>query len=160
LISLLPAAGLAAEVVLPATALERDALVTAIYRTNGQATGKGTLFLRWTDILGRVVEERQIPVELTDESEIRYPLDMRRAVAMANTLTARFTFDGVNQRGPVHREENATVDFVANFPSGLGGTTRSSCGRARGPSALRSSRPWASTPPSSAANPKRLPLLC
>src|SRR5208337_2444327 len=77
LFCLLPAAAFAAQIVLPAPALERDAPVTAIYLTNGQATGKGTLTVRWADILGRVVEERQIPVELTDEFEIRFPLDLR-----------------------------------------------------------------------------------
>src|ERR1017187_1607233 len=116
LVFLLPAAGLAAEIVLPARAMERDAPVTAIYRTNGQATGKGTISVRWTDILGRVVEERQIPVELTDESEIRFALDLRRAIAVSNTLEAKFSFDGVNQRGKDHREESATVDFIAKPP--------------------------------------------
>jgi hypothetical protein len=72
----------AAEIALPSQALERDRAVTAVYRLNGQATGKGTLAVRWTDALGRIVEERTIPVELVDETEIRFPLDLTRAVAM------------------------------------------------------------------------------
>jgi hypothetical protein len=117
LLCVLPAAGLAAEIVLPAGALERTAPVTAIYRTNGQATGKGALTVRWTDALGRVVEDRRIAVELTDEIEIRFPVDLRRAVAMANTLSARFSFEGVYQRGaPDRRDESATVDFIAKPP--------------------------------------------
>lgn len=113
----LPAAALAAEIVLPATALERDAPVTAIFRTNGHATGKGTLSVRWTDLLGRVVEDRQIPVELTDETEIRFLLDLRRAVATVNTLSLHFAFDGVDQRGARdRREETATVEFLAKPP--------------------------------------------
>ena len=114
---LLPAAGPAAEIVLPATALERDGPVTAIYRTVGQATGKGALSVRWEDILGRVVEERRIEVELIDESEIRFPLDLRRAVAMVNTVTARLSLEGVDKSGkPDRREESATVNFVAKPP--------------------------------------------
>ena len=74
----------AAELVLPSAALERDGPITAVLRTTPQATGKGTLAIRWTDILGRVVEERTMPVEMTDETEIRFSLDIRRAVAMSN----------------------------------------------------------------------------
>lgn len=117
LLCILPSAALAADIVLPAPALERDAPVTAVYRTNALATGKGILSVRWTDMLGRVVEERKIPVELTDENEIRFPLDLRRAAAMANTLAVRFSFEGVNKRGaPDHRNEAATVDFIAKPP--------------------------------------------
>lgn len=104
----------AAEIQLPSTALERTAPVTAIFRTNAQATGKGSLAIRWTDVLGRVVEDRTIPIELTDETEIRFPLDIRRAAAMLNEVTARLTLDGVRKDGkPDHREETATVSFIA-----------------------------------------------
>jgi hypothetical protein len=104
----------AAEIVLPAPDLERDQTVTATYRTGSLATGKGTLEIHWSDALGRVVEERKSPIESTDEGEIRFPLDLRRAVAMQNTLTARFTFDGVNRKGAAdHRDETAEASFIA-----------------------------------------------
>ena len=107
----------AGELVLPDSALERDRPVTAVYRTNPQATGKGTLAIKWTDILGRVVEDRTVPVTLTDETEIRFPLDLRRAVAMVNEVKVHFSFEGVNKKGaPDHREEDATVSFVAKPP--------------------------------------------
>lgn len=97
--------------------MERDQAVTAIYRTSGLATGKGTLAVRWSDALGRVVEDRTIPVELSDENEIPFPLDMRRAVAMQNTLTANFTLEGVNRKGePDRRDERAQVNFIARPP--------------------------------------------
>ncbi|MFN7995031.1 MAG: alpha-amylase family protein [Bryobacteraceae bacterium] len=103
----------AAEIVLPAPDMERDAVVSATYRT-GLGTGKGTLTIHWSDALGRVVEDRSIPIELTDESEIHFPLDMRRAVAMQNTLAAHFTFEGANRKGePDHRDEHAQTDFIA-----------------------------------------------
>src|SRR5262249_38287846 len=60
----------AGEIVLPGTALERDAAVAAVYRTGSKATGRGTLELRWTDAHGRVVDDRKLPVELTDETDV------------------------------------------------------------------------------------------
>ena len=65
-VALLLASGspaLAAEIILPSTALERDHAIPAVYRTNARATGKGNLSIRWTDVHGRVVEDRKIPVE-------------------------------------------------------------------------------------------------
>lgn len=114
----LAAAGLsAAEIVLPAPDMERGQVVTALYRTNGLATGKGTLEIRWTDVLSRTVEERALPVVLTDENEIRFPLDLRRAVAMRNTLAAHFTFEGANRKGqPDRRDEHAQAAFIARPP--------------------------------------------
>ena len=97
--------------------MERYQPVTAVYRTGRLATGKGTLAVRWTDALGRVVEDRAVPVELTDESEIRFPLEMHRAVAMQNTLAVHFTFDGTNRKGEAdHRDEQAQVNFIARPP--------------------------------------------
>ena len=117
LLPLLSLTACAAEIVLPAPDMERDQAVTAIYRTSGLATGKGTLAVRWSDALGRVVEDRTIPVELSDENEIPFPLDMRRAVAMQNTLTANFTLEGVNRKGePDRRDERAQVNFIARPP--------------------------------------------
>ena len=107
----------AAEIVLPAPDMERDQTVTAIYRTGGLATGKGTLTVHWSDALDRIVQDRSIPVELRDENEIRFPLEMQRAVAMQNTLSARLTFDGVNRKGEADsRNEWAEINFIARPP--------------------------------------------
>ena len=107
----------AGEIVLPSSALERAGPVTAIYRTNTRATGKGELAIRWTDVHGRVVEDRKIPVELTDETDIGFRLDLRRAAAMKNELRVHFSLEGVNKRGaPDRREEDAAVSFVASPP--------------------------------------------
>jgi len=107
----------AGEIILPSPALERDRLVLAVYRTGSLATGKGELSVKWTDVYGRVVEDRKIPFELTDESEVRFPLDLRRAVAMHNDLSVHFSFEGVNRKGaPDRRQEDARVSFVARPP--------------------------------------------
>jgi len=103
-----------AEIVLSSPDFERDGPVTAVYRTNGLATGKGTLSIKWSDALGRVVEDRSVPVTLTDENEIRFTLDGRRSVAMENTVDARLVFEGMNRKGqPDRRDEQAQVKFIA-----------------------------------------------
>ena len=102
----------AAEIVLPSKALERDRFVIATYRTSPQATGKGELMITWTDALGRTVEERRVPVLLTDETEIRFALDLRRAVAMVNELRVHFSFEGVSKQGAKdHREDGSAFNL-------------------------------------------------
>ena len=104
----------AGQLILPATALERDSAITAIYRTFGQATGRGELRVKWTDVYGRVVEDRAIPVQLTDETEIRFPLDLRRALAVENDLHVRLSFEGLSKKGEKDsRDEEASARFLA-----------------------------------------------
>lgn len=105
------------EIVLPSNALDRDQSVPVVYRTNSKATGKGELSVRWTDAYGRLVEDRKIPVELVDEAEIGFSLDLRRAVAMKNDLSVHFSFEGVDKKGrPDHRDENSQATFIARPP--------------------------------------------
>src|SRR5258708_39102131 len=104
-------------IVLPSHALERDGIVHAIYRTNRLATGKGRLDITWTDVHGRVVDDRKIPVELLDEAEAGFSLDLRRAAGMKNTLRVHFSFHGADKKGgPDHREEDAEIAFIASPP--------------------------------------------
>jgi len=106
--------GSAAELVLPGESFERDAPVTAVFRTGLPTTGAGTLAVEWTDVLGRVVERRTIPIVLTDENEIRFTIDLRRAVAMVNRLHAHLSLAGRNLKGgDDKREEDADAEFVA-----------------------------------------------
>lgn len=107
----------AAQLVLPSPALERTGVVPVVFRTSYQATGKGTLSLKWTDQHGRVVDEREIPVTLADEPDFTFTIDLRRARAMNNRLSARFRFEGKNARGEAdRRDEEVTLDFVARPP--------------------------------------------
>ena len=111
------AVGIAGEIIVPSHAMERDAVIEAVYRTNGLATGKGQLAVTWTDVHGRVVDDRKIAVELTDEDRMGFPLDLRRAAAMKNTLRVHFSFEGRNKKGePDRREEDAAADFIARPP--------------------------------------------
>jgi len=109
--------GFGGEIILPSQALERDAPVQVVYRTGSLATGKGLLSIKWTDVYGRIVEDRKIPFELIDESEVGFQLDLRRAVAMRNELSVHCSFEGVNKRGTRdHREEDAHISFIARPP--------------------------------------------
>jgi hypothetical protein len=113
----LAAAAFGGQIILPSNALERDAPVHAIYRTNALATGKGELSFEWTDVYGRIVGKGAEPVELNDETDIGFVLDLRRAAAMQNEVRVHFTFDGVNKKDAKdHRDENTTLSFVARPP--------------------------------------------
>lgn len=115
---LIASALFAADLQLPGDAFEREGVVHAVFRTNPQATGKGELRIHWSDALGRVVEERRVPVEMTDETEIRFDLDLRRAVTMSNELRVDFQLDGVNRKGVADtRKESASATFIAKPPT-------------------------------------------
>ncbi|MGI8992611.1 MAG: beta-galactosidase [Bryobacteraceae bacterium] len=108
---------LGGNIVLPSTTLERDSIVAAKYHMTSAVTGPGRLTLHWTDVMGRVVEDRTIPFELTDEMEIHFPLDIRRAVAMKNHLQVHVSIQGRNWKGAAdNRDEDAWLDFVAMPP--------------------------------------------
>src|SRR5712664_1769613 len=98
------------EIHLPSKVLDRDAPVHAFYKTLWPVTGKGELSIRWTDVFGRVVDERKIPFILTDEYEVGFDLDLRRAVSMKNELSVHFSVDGKNRKGePDRREEDTKI---------------------------------------------------
>lgn len=112
-LAFLTSACFAGELMLPSNTLNRDGIVPVTYRTTGQITGEGKLILKWTDSLGRVIEDRTISVSLSDEDQFTFPLDLRRAVAMRNQLTAHFSIKGKNLKSSENREEDAQVTFVA-----------------------------------------------
>ena len=103
----------AGELILPSNVLQRDGVVHVKWHMSGQVSGTGRLNLRWTDSLGRVVQDSSTPVTLTDEEEFSFPLDLRRAVAMQNHLVAHLSLQGTNLKGAVQREEDAKVTFIA-----------------------------------------------
>jgi hypothetical protein len=85
------------------------------YRFDKPATGRGFLDIEWSDVDGRVVERRRIPLDLTGASELALPLDIRRAVTMKNRLAIHLSLDTVDQSGAaVHRENDAAKSFVVS----------------------------------------------
>lgn len=102
------------ELRLPAPALERDGRHDVSYQLAEPMTGRGTLAVRWTDAVGRLVEAGEIPVEVRNDARIVFAIDTRRAVAVHNQVTAHLTFDGTDQGGrAVHVEEEVSAPFAA-----------------------------------------------
>ena len=101
--AIVPGAASADEIVLPAGILERGKSADVVYRVDPPATGRGTLSIAWTDSAGRVVDRRRLPVALDGSSDIRFSLDLARAVAMnsnaPNQRSARVAGDGPKARG-------------------------------------------------------------
>jgi hypothetical protein len=93
-----------ARLLLPAGGGERDGPIDAVLRLGAPAAGGGELKVRWTDSYGRVVEQRSIQVDPLGDRDIHFPLDLRRAVAMKNSLEVAF------------RGETARADFLARPP--------------------------------------------
>src|SRR5258705_7968151 len=69
----------AGEILLPSAALERTGPVQFVYKTAWPSTGQGQLSIKWTDVYGRVIEDRKVQVVLTYESQAGFQLDLRRA---------------------------------------------------------------------------------
>ena len=117
LLATVPLPAWSGEIILPSSALDRDAQVQAHYKTELPGTGKGQLTITWTDVYGRLIEQRTIPFKLRDTTEVPFLLDLRRAVAMRNTLAVLFSFVGVSKRGAQdRRDERAEISFIARPP--------------------------------------------
>jgi len=63
--TLLLSAGVAAAdtLILPASVMDRKTIANVTYRLDHQITGSGHASIHWTDSLGRVVDDRTLPVE-------------------------------------------------------------------------------------------------
>ncbi len=97
--------------------VERDSPLTAAYRFDQPVTGHGSLDVEWTDVDGRVVDRRHIPIDLADAAQVTFRLDIRRAVTVVNRLAAHLSLDGVDQGGaPVHRRTDLSASFIASPP--------------------------------------------
>lgn len=111
------AAGNPAQLILPSSTLDRTGKVPIVYRLSQGFTGRATLHVHWTDVLGRVVEDATIPADLIDETDIAFPLDISRAVAMKNHLHVDLSLDGKGIKGAAYKkQESADADFIARPP--------------------------------------------
>ena len=109
---LLPAAPALADTLTgPEMAVQGGPEARATYRLDAPVTATGTLSLEWTDALGRVIERRRVPLNLRQSAEIALPLDMRRAIAMRNRLSATVELQGGAPR-------SAEAEFIARPPPG------------------------------------------
>src|SRR5207253_4408162 len=109
---LVSGAAAADELVLPKS-MERNRPAEFAYRFDKGLTGRGSLDIEWSDVVGRLVERRRIPVDLAQAPEVVFPLDLRRAATMGNQLVAHLSFDGVEQNGGNrHFENEVSTSFI------------------------------------------------
>jgi hypothetical protein len=102
------------QLVLP-QAVERNQSIEAFYRFETPITGQGFLDIEWSDVAGRVVERRRVPLDLMNAAVVAFPLDIRRAVTMKNQLAAHLSLDSLAKRGDkVHRENDETRSFIVS----------------------------------------------
>lgn len=107
-----PGAAMADAILLPQD-LTRDRVIAATYRLDAPVTGTGTLAITWTDALGRLVEQRSLPVALAHAARIVFPLDLRRAVVTGNHLSARLTLRRRTAAGGLGRRvTTAAADLI------------------------------------------------
>ena len=105
-------AAAADELVLP-NSMERNQPADFAYRFDKGLTGRGSLDIEWSDVVGRLVERRRIPVDLAEAPEVVFPLDLRRAATMGNQLVAHLSLDGVEQNGGNrHFENEVSTSFI------------------------------------------------
>lgn len=98
----------------PSPGLSRDAPVTFSYRLDRPLSGNGVLSIEWSDVHGRVVEQRAQAVTLTNGADIGFTLDLRRAAAMKNTVRARLALNAVSSTGAATRHAGAAeATFIA-----------------------------------------------
>ena len=76
------------EIVVPRS-LERKGGVEFTYRLDSPIAAQRALDIEWTDTAHRIVERKRLLVRPRDGAELRFSLDLRRAVTLENTLTAR-----------------------------------------------------------------------
>ena len=109
-----PASALADTIDVPSLGLPRDRPVSFTYRLDQTQTGTGALAIEWRDVHGRVVERRRQPVTLTSGNTVDFSLDLRRALAMKNTISATLTLDAVRAAGVGARYAGtAEASFIA-----------------------------------------------
>jgi hypothetical protein len=105
------------KLILPSAVLSRTGEVPVVYRLSQGFTGHAGLHVLWTDSLGRTVEDKTLPADLLDETDITFRIDMSLNVAMRNHLRVDLTLDGKDIKGaPYNRSESAEADFVAQPP--------------------------------------------
>jgi hypothetical protein len=80
-------------------------------------TGKAAVHLIWSDSLGRVVADKTLPFDMDDETEIVFPINLSKAVAMQNHLEADVSLNGKDIKGqPYVEQAKAEADFVSTPP--------------------------------------------
>lgn len=116
-VGILGAPAALAGVVFPPEPMERGQTVKLVYRLAEPVSGTGRLDLEWRDVAGRLVESRRLTMPLDHASEFAFPLDLRRAVAIKNSLHTHLSLSGVDGAGTAYRrEEDENHSFIVRAP--------------------------------------------
>lgn len=91
--SAVPLSASAGTIIFPSEVGNPAAPRAVIDRLQRPVTGTGIVMLRWSDALGRVVEERQWPVTLAAATDISFTIEQQRAVTTVNELTVHLNID-------------------------------------------------------------------
>ena len=98
----------AADELISPTSLERNQPADFAYRFDKGLTGRGSLDIEWTDVVGRLVERRRIPVDLINEgtsslSIWRHTLPMLWEVVQIRLRALRGAYDCDIEVAPTSR---------------------------------------------------------
>jgi hypothetical protein len=105
--------GAVADELVPPSPLERNRPADFVYRLDKALSASGSLDIEWSDVVGRVVERRRTPLDLTDETEVVFSLDMRRAVTAGNQISARLKITSGDRKVRHGDRKNAvSVSFI------------------------------------------------
>jgi hypothetical protein len=102
------------EILLPSGSLERTQSIELAYRMDRPTTGTGTIELVWTDAYDRVIEHVSSAFTLTNETDVKFRLDLRRSVGVRNDLHARVRVRQPDAGAPSERD--ASISFVTPPP--------------------------------------------
>lgn len=110
--AILTGAAAAEELAVPSS-LERNQPADFVYRFDNALSGRGSLSIEWSDVVGRVIERRRISLNLIDSREAVFSLDMRRAVTAGNQVIAHLSVDGMDRNSVNLRRESAvSASFI------------------------------------------------
>ena len=98
-------------------AVDQNQSIAIVDGLEHPATGQGFLDVEWSDVDGRVIERRRIPLDLTKASQVAFSLTLDAPSHWKNQLTARFSLEKIEHGGVRSRLENSTSKPFIISPS-------------------------------------------
>src|SRR5438270_2620875 len=89
----------------------KDARMDAAYRFDGPVTGRAAVDIEWTDVLGRIIDKREMRIDFSGAKQFRFSLDPSRAVTVKNKLEVHVSLRGKSKSSAPGRRAN-TVFYV------------------------------------------------
>jgi hypothetical protein len=85
--------------------------IDTVYQFDRPVTGRGAVDIEWTDVLGRLVDKREMRIDLSGAKQFRFSLDPSRAVTIKNKLEVRVLLRRKSRSPAAERRAN-TVFYV------------------------------------------------